>query len=197
MFPLVKQGDSKSSQRVTTALILAAGESSRLGQPKQLVKLAGEALVHRAARVALESGCSRVLVVEGAVPLGEVLADLPVERVRCEHWRLGPGASLRAGAQAAGEVPVLVLLADQYRVTAEHLRALLTAEGEVVAARYTQQLGVPARFSEKYVGVLQSLPDSAGAKGWLRAHAQLVTSIDLPEAELDLDSPDQLAHFQN
>lgn len=182
---------------MTTALILAAGESSRLGQPKQLVKLAGEALVHRAARIALEAGCSRVLVTEGAVPLGEVLADLPVERVFCADWRLGPGASLRAGAQAAGEVGVLVLLADQYRVTAEHLRVLLAAKGEVAAAHYAKQLGVPARFSEKYVGVLHSLPDSAGAKGWLQRHAGLITSVELPEAELDLDSPDQLADFQN
>lgn len=183
--------------RVFTALIPAAGQSARLGQPKQLVTLKGEALVHRAARICLEAGCTRVLVIEGAVPLRDALAGLPVELISCPEWRLGPGASLRAGAQAAGETSVLVLLADQYAVTADHLRALLAAKGEVVAARYADTLGVPARFDARSSAVLRALPDSSGAKGWLQARRDLVTAVDLPEAERDLDSPDQLADFQN
>ena len=182
---------------MTTALIPAAGKSSRLGQPKQLVKRDGETLVHRAARIALEAGCKRVLVIEGAVELREALADLPVERVFCAEWARGPGASLSAGARAAGDVALMVLLADQYAVTATHLRALLAAPGEVAAARYAGQLGVPARFSAPYAAVLRELPDSGGAKGWLRTHASLVTPVDLPDAELDLDTPDHLINFQN
>ncbi len=181
----------------TTALIPAAGASSRLGQPKQLVKTAGETLVHRAARIALEAGCTRVLVIEGAVALQEALEDLPVERVFCAEWQRGPGASLSAGARAAGDVALMVLLADQYAVTAAHLTALLSAPGEIAAAQYAGELGVPARFSALYAAVLRELPDSSGAKGWLRAHAQLVTPVDLPEAELDLDTPEHLRRFQN
>jgi molybdenum cofactor cytidylyltransferase len=181
---------------VTTGLIPAAGESARLGRPKQLVKLKGETLVHRAARVALEAGCSRLIVIEGAVSLREAIADLPVELVTCASWKLGPGASLREGASVAGDDAVLVLLADQYAVTAEHLRTLLSAKGEVAAAHYAGGLGVPALFSAKFASVLRQLPDGAGAKAWLRAHAELVTAVQLPEAELDLDSPEQLAAFQ-
>lgn len=161
------------------------------------MKLHGEALVHRAARVALESGCSRVLVIEGAVPLREVLADLPVEVVTSTSWRSGPGASLRDAARLAGEVDTLVLLADQYAITADQLRALIAASGEVAAAHYAGGLGVPARFSAKHAGVLRSLPDAVGAKAWLRTHSDLVTAVSMPTAELDLDSPDQLVHFQN
>lgn len=182
---------------MTTALILAAGASSRLGQPKQLVKLAGETLVHRAARVAFEAGCARVLVIEGAVSLSEALADLPIELVHSAQWQRGPGASLTAGARVAGEVAVLVLLADQYAVTAAHLRAVMAAPGEVAAAHYGGQLGVPARFSAQYASVLRELPDASGAKGWLRSHAALVTPVEIAEAELDLDTPDQLRNFQN
>lgn len=182
---------------MTTALILAAGESSRLGQPKQLLQKNGETLVHRAARIALEAGCPRVLVVEGAVPLRAALADLPVELVSCAEWRRGPGASLRAGAVAAGDDPLLVLLADQYGVTASHLRALLDAPGKVAAAHYAGALGVPARFSPDYGRVLRLLPDEGGAKGWLRSNAALVTAVPMPEAEVDLDTPDQLIKLQN
>ena len=182
---------------MTTALIPAAGESSRLGQPKQLLQKNGETLVHRAARVALEAGCTRVLVIEGAVSLRAALTDLPVELVTCAEWKRGPGASLRAGALAAGEDTLLVLLADQHEVTASHLRALLDAPGEVAAAHYAGALGVPARFSPKYAGVLRFLPDEGGAKGWLRANEGLVTPVPMPVAEVDLDTPDQLIKLQN
>jgi molybdenum cofactor cytidylyltransferase len=182
---------------LTTALIPAAGESARLGRPKQLVTLKNETLVHRATRVALEAGCTRVIVIEGAIPLRHALADLPVELVTCTSWKSGPGASLKAGAQAAGDADLLVLLADQYAVTPEHLRTLINAKGEVAAAQYANQLGVPAYFTAKYSHVLRELPDGAGAKAWLKAHPDLVTAVHLPEAELDLDSPEQLAAFQD
>ena len=184
-----------SSVGVTTAIIPAAGASSRLGQPKQLVMLGGEALVHRAARISLEAGCARVIVVEGAVRLREVLADLPVEVITCANWQLGPGASLRAGAIAAGEVAMLVVLVDQYLVTTQGLSSLLTAEGEVAAAHYAGGLGVPVRFSVKYSGVLRELDDRHGARAWLRAHAGLVTAFEMLEAERDLDTPEQLAEL--
>ncbi len=183
--------------QVITALIPAAGQSARLGQPKQLVKLQRETLVHRAARICLEAGCARVLVIEGAVPLRDAIVDLPVELVTCPGWHGGPGVSLRTGAIAAGDVALLVLLADQYAVTADHLRALISAKGEVAAAHYANTLGVPARFDARYSAVLRELPDSSGAKGWLKSNAELVTAVDLPDAERDLDSPDQLADFQN
>lgn len=153
--------------------------------------------MHRAARLALEAGCARVLVIEGAVPLREVLVDLPVEIVTCPTWRLGPGASLRAGANVAGEVALLVLLVDQHAVTADHLRALLVAPGEVAAAHYAGGLGVPARFSKEYSHVLRELPDAQGAKSWLRSHVEVVTAVPMSDAELDLDTPGQLARLQD
>lgn len=177
------------------ALIPAAGNSSRLGRPKQLVRTqSGEALVHRAARLALEAGCARVIVVEGAVPLADALAGLvDVELVRCEAWARGPGASLRAGAaHLAADETALVLLCDQWGLEARHLRALLDAEGEVVAASYDGGLGVPARFAPSLTHVLRDLADEAGARSWLRANAARVTALELPEAAVDLDTPAQL-----
>lgn len=178
---------------MTVALIPAAGQSKRLGQPKQLVTLQGEPLVRRAVRVALEAGCARAVVVEGAVPLGEALAGLEVELVRCDDWAKGPGASLRAGARAIGDEATLVLLVDQHRVTREHVRALLDAPGEVAAAHYAGALGVPARFGASRAHVLRELQDAEGAKQWLRQNAVLVTAVPMPEALFDLDTPEQLA----
>lgn len=177
------------------AVVLAAGASTRLGRPKQLLELDGEALVHRAARVALEAGCRPVVVVEGAVPLAEALVGLDVERVPCVDWAKGPGASLKAGlAWLRGRVgAVLVLLVDQPRVDVEDLRRLISAPGGVAAAQYDGVLGVPARFPAGALAALAQLQDERGAGPWLRAHADQVTPVPMPSAAHDVDTPKDAA----
>lgn len=177
---------------MTAAIVLAAGASTRLGRPKQLLVLAGETLVHRAARVALEAGCAPVMVVEGAVPLADALRGLSVEVVSCADWAKGPGASLRAGVEALkGRADaVLVTLVDQPDVGLAELHSLLGAPGEVVAAQYSGILGVPALFRGAQVGALASLPPERGAGAWLKAHAEVITAVTLPAAALDVDTPD-------
>lgn len=177
------------------ALVLAAGASRRFGRPKQLVMLAGETLIHRAARLAQEAGCHPVVVVEGAVPLAEALTGLDVERVPCADWSRGPGASLKAGvAHLGGRADaVLVLLVDQPRVDVDDLRRLISAPGAVAAASYGGVLGVPARFSGDALNVLAQVPDERGAGGWLNANAAQVTAVPMPNAAQDLDTPEDLA----
>jgi xanthine/CO dehydrogenase XdhC/CoxF family maturation factor/CTP:molybdopterin cytidylyltransferase MocA len=181
-------------KRRVAGIVLAAGSSSRLGRPKQLVVRDHETLVHRAARLALEAGCSPVVVVEGAVSLAAAVADQPVELVRCEDWARGPGASLkRAMAHLAMRAEgALVLLVDQPDVTVDDLRRLLDAPGDVAAAQYDGVLGVPARFSGAKLAVLCSVPDERGAGGWLRAHADEVTAVPMPGAARDVDTPEDL-----
>jgi CTP:molybdopterin cytidylyltransferase MocA len=154
--------------------------------------LEGETLVQRAVRVCRDAGCTRVVVVDGAVPLEVRDAEL----VHCDDWAAGPGASLRAGAQRIGDDAVLVLLVDQWRVTAEQLKRLLAAKGPVAAAHYAGSLAVPVRFEPSHAHILRELGDGEGAKQWLRTHASEVTGVSMPEAEDDLDTAEQLARFQ-
>jgi CTP:molybdopterin cytidylyltransferase MocA len=179
----------------TAAIVLAAGRSARLGAPKQLVEVGGEPLVRRAARLALEAGCSPVVVVEGATALASALDGLAVERVACPEWEAGPGASLARGASAVATRAsrVLVLLVDQYRVDGADLAALLAAPGDVAAAAYGDSLGVPARFGEDFLAVLSGLPKDRGAKPWLLANRARVTAVPMPNAGFDLDHPEDLA----
>lgn len=181
----------------SAALVLAAGASRRLGRPKQLLLLGGETLIHRAVRLAREAGCHPVIVVEGAVPLADALTGLDVERVPCGDWSRGPGASLKAGvAHLHGRADVvLVLLVDQPRVDADDLRRLISAPGAVAAAAYGGVLGVPARFSGDALNVLEQVPDERGAGGWLNANAGRVTAVPMPNAEQDLDTPEDVAAF--
>ena len=83
-------------------LVLAAGASRRLGEPKQLLRVDGESLVHRAVRFGLATNPAQALLVLGA-GAGEVraeVADLPVTPLVCDQWQAGLGASLAAGMAA-------------------------------------------------------------------------------------------------
>src|SRR5205823_6575293 len=83
----------------TAAVILAAGASTRLGQPKQLIVLGGETLLDRAVRVAAEAGCWPVVVVLGA-DARRVLARCPLRSAAVlvnPWWQEGMASSLRLG----------------------------------------------------------------------------------------------------
>ena len=83
------------------AIVLAAGGSSRLGTPKQLLTFRGETLVRRAAMAALESVCDRVVVVVGshAQQMHRELGDLPLSVVENKNWQSGISSSIRVGLE--------------------------------------------------------------------------------------------------
>mgnify|MGYP006198170919 CR=1 FL=1 len=99
------------------AVVLAAGGSTRLGRPKQLLTRDGETLVHRAARLAVASGAARVRVIVGAHADDVVAAvrDLPVECLVNPRWNEGLAGSVRVAvnALAAHDRATLLLTCDQ------------------------------------------------------------------------------------
>src|ERR1700722_15477383 len=128
------------------AVVLAAGGSSRLGEPKQLVRLGEENLLERAVRVAREVGCWPVVVVLGAS--AEVIrsqCSLGDARVLVnEGWEEGMASSIRLGVGALSGVDgCVVMTCDQPAVTVEHL-SRLTVGDEVKASRYAGRNGIPA-----------------------------------------------------
>ena len=106
------------------AIIVAAGASSRLGQPKQLVMIDGESMLQRAMRCAQEAGASPVFVVLGAHrELIQNAIDFGAANVVVnDDWEEGLASSIRAGVKAVqAEAPsaegVLLMGCDQPRVT--------------------------------------------------------------------------------
>ena len=172
-------------------VVLAAGASRRLGEAKQLVMLAGERLLERAARVAREAGLRPVIVVLGAE--GEriraecELGDAVV--VVNEGWSEGMGSSVRVGVGAVpGGSGVVVMTCDQPAVTAEHLLRLMEGD-EISGSGYAGRLGVPAFFPAASVGMLAELGGDAGARGALgKARA-----VGLAGGEVDVDTAESLA----
>ena len=174
------------------AVILAAGASTRLGEPKQLVMLAGETLVERTVRIASEAGCSPVVVVLGAAYV-EILAHCSLGDavpVINDGWLEGMASSIRLGVRTLGFIAkeaegVLLMTCDQPAVTVQHLHRVMTRQ-EVKASRYAERNGVPAYFPKRYFGELMALTGDAGARDLL-AQAR---SEDLEHGELDIDTPE-------
>jgi len=190
------------------AIVLAAGASSRLGQPKQLIELRGETLLARVLRLAAGAGASPVIAVLGANHKA-VRASIASKDAICilnEDWEKGIAGSIRAGLDALeSNSPdcsgVIVLTCDQPRLTALHLRSMLdrfSEQGEnvIVASRYAGSLGVPAIFPRNAFSGLRALQGDRGARTLLANPPCPLVEVEFPGGEIDIDTPDDLAQLE-
>jgi len=178
----------------TAAVILAAGASTRLGEPKQLITIHGETLLARTIRIAQESGVDQIFAVLGA----NIDALRPQAHIATilenPLWQQGMATSIHAGVNAASAFDAILLLTcDQPAVTPFHLAQLLVTSGEgkrIAASSYAERTGIPAVFPQKFFPDLLTLQDDSGARHLLRAHQHEVAKVVLENGELDLDTPE-------
>lgn len=189
----------------SAVVILAAGGSRRLGQPKQLVEIEGQSLVRRAAEAALSAGSGSVHVVVGAEVAGvrAALEGLPVELVINDAWKEGVASSIRAAIDAIErrEHPVetlILMLCDQPGVSGDVLRRLLEAyrmtRAPVVASRYPEGPGVPALFHAELFPALKSLDGDVGARQLIRHLDRDIVTIPFTMPD-DIDTPGDLVRY--
>jgi molybdenum cofactor cytidylyltransferase len=199
--------------RNVAAVILAAGGSSRLGRPKQLLTFRGETLVRRAVRAGAEAGCDPVIVVVGAMSStirSEVDAiresriasspapgdDARATVVENAEWQNGVGTSIRRGLeQLDGSVQAVVLIAcDQPFVDASVIAELIAAHEKtgkpMIASRYAKTLGVPALFDRSCFADLRGLPADSGAKSLMTTRPNEVAAIAFEKGAIDIDTPE-------
>jgi molybdenum cofactor cytidylyltransferase len=185
-------------------LILAAGESRRMGRPKALVELGGRTFVEIAVGVLRGAGCAPVLVVDGAHRLE--LAG--VEVVHNEGWESGPLSSLQVGLRRVLEVApeieaVVVHRVEQPRVRVETVRAVIEGvaaeSGCVWQPTYLGRSGHPIVWPRELVGELLGLdPARASARELLRGSAagrRRKLECDDPGVLDNVDTPDDLARL--
>lgn len=182
------------------SILLAAGDSSRLGSPKQVLKVKDETLLHRTARFAIEAGCSPNLVVLGAFAdqLRTHLDGLAAEIVINPEWRNGMGSSLALAMHSLlSRLPlpeaVLLLVCDQPNLNPEFLHSLIAALNDsgkpIVASRYAGSAGVPALFTSALYPELAAARDDHGARAILARHSAESVYVDFPMGEFDVDTP--------
>ena len=175
------------------ALILAAGGSSRFGEPKQFIQFEGETLLRRIVKAAHEAGCAPIVVVAGdSVDRARAeLHDLPVQVVQNAEWRGGIGTSIKCGLAHLRKTAsaIVVLACDQPLVSAEIIGKLRDERRRIVASSYAGTVGIPALFDSRYFDALGSLPNSAGAKSLIEVHRADVVIVPFPEGAIDIDTP--------
>ncbi|MDB5312399.1 MAG: 4-diphosphocytidyl-2C-methyl-D-erythritol synthase [Gemmataceae bacterium] len=181
-------------------VVLAAGGSSRMGRPKQLLPFCGRSLLRHSTRVALDAACGPVFVVLGARAdqFVQEISGLPVTVVVNPDWERGPGTSVRAGVEAVEADPgtwaLVVTVCDQPLVSGLDIRRLIEAgQGTgrpMAAAEYSGSIGVPAFFARSCFSDLRGLEPAACAKRLLARRPDEVAVVTLPTAAIDLDTPD-------
>lgn len=171
-------------------IVLAAGEASRYGKPKQLLDFHGEPFVRRVAKTALAAGLSPVVVVTGAYAqqIEAAARDLPVVIARNTQWREGQAASVRAGLSSLPGSPpssagergnwgrengaAIFLLVDQPQVTVHVLEALKDRHAEglfpIVAPLAADRRANPVLFDRVTFPDLMKLQGDVGGRAVMR-----------------------------
>lgn len=180
-------------------VVLAAGGSSRLGRPKQLIEWRGRPLVWHAAQTALDAGLSPVVVVTGAgaTAVGDALSGQAVEIVYNPRWESGQSSSVRTGGEAViGRVEAICfLLADMPRVPSELIRREVEVHrrtlSPVVAPWAGGRWANPALFDRSVFEDLLSLRGDRGGRALFDRYPVLRVEWD-ESILLDVDTPGDL-----
>jgi molybdenum cofactor cytidylyltransferase len=201
-------GDSPSPVFRVGAVILAAGASTRMGTPKQLLELDDKPLLVRVVEAALSAPVWPVVVVLGANAerIRPFLARFPVLVTENSAWQEGMAASIRAGVTTLQQFSrhldaALIALCDQPAFSAATISQLIetqraTGRG-IVAARYAGRNGAPALFLRQYFPELTALTGEEGARALLNGDAGRVAPVELPELAVDLDTVADVAALKN
>jgi len=187
------------SIRSTGIIILAAGDSSRLGQPKQLLKYRENTLLQHALDAAEEASAMYKVLVLGAdqeliqkrIELGSVYLTVNPD------WEEGMSSSLNLALKhLLFKKPdldqIVTVLSDQPFITSSLINALIETQASsgrgIVACRYEDTLGVPVLFDKKYFDEILDLCGSDGAKKLIYKYSGDRETVYFPEGKIDIDT---------
>jgi len=188
----------------TGAILLAAGRSSRLGGIKQLLPFHSKTLLQHTIDELKLAGVKPLIVVTGGHAT-EVTASINqngIDLIYNEHWEQGIASGIVTGLQTLNtrykEIrQVILAVCDQPFVSAslfEQLYAIQNSSSKnIVASAYSDTLGTPVLFTQKYFDLLLGLKGDEGAKKILKAYQEEVARVDFPLGHIDIDTAEDYA----
>lgn len=182
----------------TGILILAAGNSSRLGEPKQLLNFKGKSLLRHVAEESLKTTDS-VVVVTGSAhsEISQEIVNLKVKIIDNVNWNEGMGSSIQIGfKELLNSFPTIenciISVCDQPYIVAEIFSDLIQMQKDsqrgIVASKYADTLGTPVLFTKKYFEDLSNLSGKEGAKKLVQKFKDDTAEINFEKGEIDIDT---------
>lgn len=173
-------------------IILAAGNSSRLGKPKQMLNIDGQALLVKTIKITLDTKIQDIYVVSGAYrsEIQEIIKPLPVTEIYNPNWHEGMSSSIKAAINAL-DLSIdacLFCVCDQPYLSVNILNEFIQKGKNITASAYENTLGVPVFFERKYFEDLKKLSGQQGAKYLLKQYSDDVKTIDFPLGHIDIDT---------
>lgn len=187
-------------------VLLAAGNSSRMGQPKQTMDIGGQTMLGHAVNCAINSQIPNVVVVLGA-HLSEtenLVRGLPVISVVNADWERGIGKSVKCGVCKAIErnpllEGIMLMVCDQPKISVRHINEmgrLHIIKGPLaVVSEYRGITGLPALFDRSVFSHLLQVDDHWGINELLQKIKSEVISFPFPGGEIDLDTLEDYQNF--
>jgi molybdenum cofactor cytidylyltransferase len=191
----------------TAIIILAAGNSSRLGRPKQLLPYQDKTLLSHVVTQALKTPLQPVVVVTGAYH-AEIEASLLEQSVVLTynvHWESGMGSGIVVGLRQALSIEpglrgVIVAVCDQPYISSTLFQALIVkwaSSGKgLIACAYSGTMGTPVLFGHRYFKDLSALSGDAGARQLLKRYPDDVATVPFPQGNIDIDTEDDFEALQ-
>jgi len=190
----------------TGIIILAAGSSSRLGRPKQLLVYNHKTLLQHVIDEAKLADLSPIVIVVGA-NADELTKSLNLSEVNIiinESWETGMSSSIAAGLAALTDNKpqnMIISVCDQPQINAQLFSDLVRMKNKtgsgIVASAYAGTLGTPVLFGEKYYDTLLNLAGNEGAKKLLNLHEKDVSFIPFEDGQIDIDTEEDYLNLQN
>lgn len=189
-------------------LILAAGESKRMGTPKQLMNWKGKSLLQHVIDEGEASNIHEVFVVLGA-KVDEIKATLIFNKNNVcinSEWKEGMGTTLSCGVRFILDKPtafeaIVIALVDQPLINAayfnEMIRVWQAQKSLMVVSEYDETLGVPALFDKHYFLDLLQLDGRVGARHIIRNYPKRQSKLKIRGTLFDVDTPEDYLKLIN
>ncbi|WP_312900056.1 nucleotidyltransferase family protein [Chryseobacterium taichungense] len=192
----------------TGIILLAAGNSSRMGSAKQLLSYQGKTFLERIIDTALEVfDKDQIILVLGANhdEISSTIKDKNILIAINEDWESGMASSIKSGLKTLSDhFPEMercfISVCDQPYLTGNLFLKMSqlqdTSQKEIVAATYADTVGVPALFSKKYFKQLMELTGEQGAKKIIQQNMQDVETFAFAKGAIDIDTPSDYDHLK-
>lgn len=191
---------SGASQKMISGILLAAGESRRMGQPKLLLPWGNTTILEKVVDTYRKAKISELIVVVGAnqESLKEILISKPVIMVENPYYQEGMSTSIRKGVEAASNQAegYLIGLGDQPLITPDIINSLITVfsneQTGIAICSHKKKKGHPVIFARKFRQALCNLTGDTGGRTIIRQHGAEVRYVDIGSEAIfiDIDTPD-------